>query len=69
MTVASADSFSYLTVTGYSPGFKLMFNTAIPLSSVVLLYDTPLIVISTVLFGLGFPLLLTTVTFNASFPL
>ena len=41
---------SSTATTGYSPLFKLMFDDAVQFLSVVFVYVTPFIVISTVLF-------------------
>ena len=50
--------------TGYSPLFELMFNDAVQFLSVVFVYVTPFIVMSTVLFVAAWPLASVKVTVN-----
>ena len=55
---------SSTATTGYSPLFELMFNDAVQFLSVVFVYVTPFIVISTVLFVAAWPLVSVKVTVN-----
>ena len=56
-------------VTSYVPLPNLRFKLAVPFSSVILVYVTPLIVMFTDLFVKGLPLASVTFTINLSGPL